>query len=109
MTGKTVLIVDENPAENTLLDNILNKSYEVIISKENDTALKFLQQNKSMVAVVIFSYALFYGMLPALRTVPVSYTHLDVYKRQHMRLIFSKGLQTILCLWTEEKSLSMGR
>lgn len=69
MTGKTVLIVDENPAENTLLDNILNKSYEVIISKENDTALKFLQQNKSMVAVVIFSYTLFYGMLPALRTV----------------------------------------
>ena len=69
MIGKTVLVVDENPAENTLLDNVLNKSYHVVVSKENDTALRFLQQNKSMVAVVIFSYALFNEMPTALRTV----------------------------------------
>ena len=69
MIGKTVLVVDENPAENTLLDNVLNKSYHVVVSKENDTALRFLQQNKSMVTVVIFSYALFNEMPTALRTV----------------------------------------
>ena len=33
MIGKTVLVVDENPAENTLLDNVLNKSYHVFVSK----------------------------------------------------------------------------
>ena len=31
MIGKTVLVVDENPAENTLLDNVLNKSYQVVV------------------------------------------------------------------------------
>ncbi|WP_195267440.1 EAL domain-containing protein [Eubacterium sp. 1001713B170207_170306_E7] len=68
MIGNTILVVDENPAESTMLDTVLNKSYRVVISKENDTAMKLLQQNKSLVAVVIFSFDLFEKMPPMLRT-----------------------------------------
>lgn len=34
MIGKTVLVVDENPAENTLLDNVLNRATKLLSQKK---------------------------------------------------------------------------
>ena len=71
LTKKEILIVEDNAINRMILSELLSSEYKVLEAENGQEALQVLEKHRDEVSLILLDI-----------TMPVSYTHLDVYKRQ---------------------------